>query len=180
MIQIHILRISADGLFLEFNVECPIDYRFNLLEITRYDPVTKLDEAVMDLSVIFLQTNNTETVRLATNIFGEDTTMYKVRFVATKIDDVITQEAIGYCSNISFVYQAMIDLVMQLTASCISKADAEALNRNHIMIYAHQEAMRLERILDAKFFYDIIWNQFTNCGSSGRQPGIITGNCNCI
>ena len=179
MIQIHILRISPDGLFLEFNVECPINYKFNLLEITRYNPVTKLDETAVDLTIALRKSSNIEILRLATNIFGTDVTLYKVKFGAIKDITLETEEVIGYCSNINFVYSTMLDLVMQLTSTCISKSDYEALDRNHMILYAHQEAMRLGRILDAKFFYNVMWNQFTTCGGSARQLNVNTSNCNC-
>lgn len=156
MIQVHILRISPDGLFLEFNVECPIDYKFNLLEITRYNPVTKLDEIPINLTSVLRKYDNMEILRLATNIFGSDVTFYKVRLGIIENTTLETEEIIAYCSNVNFVYTIMLDLVMQLTSSCISKSNYEALDRNHMMLYAHQEAMRLGRILDAKFFYNIM------------------------
>ena len=179
MIQIHILRISADAQFLEMHVECPSNYTFNFLEITRYDPVTKQDLTPIDLSIALKKTSNVEILRLATSLLGSDVTMYKVSLGTIRNTSIDTEAAVGYCSNINFVYTGMLDLIMQLTASCINTSDFDTLNRNHMILYAHQEAMRLGRIADAKFFYNIIWKQFSWCGNSGRIDGVNTTNCNC-
>lgn len=39
MIQINLLRISPDSKYLEFSVECPINYKFNKLFIKKYDAI---------------------------------------------------------------------------------------------------------------------------------------------
>jgi len=179
MIQIHILRISSDGKFLEFNVECPINYTFNLLEITRYNPETKLDGDIVDFSVALKKTTTVETLRIEAAFLGTPVTFYTVKFGIKRTGTEITQTSIAYCSNVSFVYANMLDLVMQLTASCVSDSDFKNLTRNHLILYAHQEALRLNRVIEAKYFYDILVNNFNNCGSPSRLSGVSIKNCNC-
>lgn len=36
MIQINLLRVSPDSKYLEFSVECPTNYIFNVLNIYRH------------------------------------------------------------------------------------------------------------------------------------------------
>jgi hypothetical protein len=46
MITINLLRISPDSKYLEFSVECPLNYRFNKLYIKKYDmtPLNDTDD----------------------------------------------------------------------------------------------------------------------------------------
>lgn len=181
MIQINLLRISPDSQYLEFSVECPADYRFNLLYISRYIPSTGLYDTTKDCSLLLQGTTTKEVMRIATSAFGTDVTMYKVEFgvapIAPQTIEIIN--AVGICSNINFVYANMLNLVLSLTSCCIKDTDYTNLIRNNSILYAHQEAMRLERYTEAEYFYDVIWNLFINCGSTTRPAGIITNSCNC-
>lgn len=181
MIHINLLRVSTDSKYLEFSVECPANYRFNLLYITRYNVVTKQNDVTRDASNLLLGTSNQEIMRIATSALGDDVTMYQVEFGVEAIDPANPQipNTVGICSNINFVYANLLDLVMSFTNCCISQSDYDNLDRNHMILYAHQEAMRLERYTEAKYFYDIIWNLFTNCGPTTRQSNIINKPCNC-
>lgn len=40
MIEIALLRVSADSQYLEMSVNCPTGYLFNTLYITKYDVLT--------------------------------------------------------------------------------------------------------------------------------------------
>jgi hypothetical protein len=62
----------------------------------------------------------------------------------------------GICSNINFVYENLLNSVLALTNCCIDPSTYEALLRNHMILYAHQEAMRLNRYTEAEYFYGII------------------------
>ena len=179
MIQIHILRISSDGQFLEFNVEAPENYTFTSLVVVRYDPITKQDLDPIDITVALNRSSNVEILRVSTLVFGADSTMYKLTFKAARNSGVDEQEVVGYCSNVSFVYVGMLDNIMKLTASCIKEPEVNALNRNNLILHAHTEAMRLGRVEDAKYFYNIIWNNFSRCPVSGRYPNSNTLNCGC-
>lgn len=189
MIHINLLRISTDSQYLEFSVECNVDYIFNQLYITRYNVLTKNDDPPKDASSILSGTTNQEIIRISTAALGigneANVSMYKVEFGVIRIGSLIDPQnpeidnVIGICSNINFVYANMLDLVMNLTNCCISQSEYETLSRNHMILYAHQEAMRLERYSEAKYFYDIIWKLFTNCGVTPRQQNITNNPCNC-
>lgn len=181
MIHINLLRVSTDSKYLEFSVECPTDYRFNLLYITRYNVLTKEDDDTKDASALLQGTTNKEVMRIATSAFGSEVTMYKVEFGVASINpgDPEIENAVGMCSNINFVYANLLDLVLTFTDCCISATDYDNLDRNHMILYAHQEAMRLQRYVEAKYFYDIIWNLFVSCGPTTRQSNIINKPCNC-
>ena len=48
-----------------------------------------------------------------------------------------------------------------------------------MFLYAHTEAMRLQRFEEAEKFYDIIYNLFTNCGTTSRSNTTYTKSCGC-
>lgn len=158
MIHIHILRVSNDSAYLEFKVECSAGYTFDTLLITRYNVLTGEDDTQINASALLDGTTTMETIRIATSALGSEVTMYKVEFGTSPTDPQGVEEdnVIGICSNVNFVYENLIDLVLNFTNCCISAADYETLDRNHMILYAHQEAMRLERYEDATYFYDVI------------------------
>ncbi len=180
MIQINLLRVSPDSQYLEFSVECPADYVFNLLYVSRYDVVTETYPITNDCSTLLQGTTTKEIMRIATSAFGTDVTMYKVTFGVTPTNggDEIP-EMVGICSNINFVYANLLSLVLNVTNCCISKAESDCLMRNYMILYAHEEAMRLERFTEAEYFYGIIWNLFVNCKSTPRPANVVNKPCNC-
>jgi len=48
-----------------------------------------------------------------------------------------------------------------------------------MFIYAHVEAMRLERFDEAEMFYDIIKKQFVSCTPSRSDNSRSINTCNC-
>lgn len=87
MISINLLRISPDSKYLEFDVECPANYRFNKLYIKKYDytpnptPVdtngNPTDDGWRDLSHLLAGTGVKELMRISTlalsNLFNNNT-----------------------------------------------------------------------------------------------------------
>lgn len=63
MITINLLRISPDSAYLEFSVECPIDYKFTKLYIKKYDmtPINEADSLWRDCSHLYSTTTPTPT-----------------------------------------------------------------------------------------------------------------------
>lgn len=181
MIQINLLRISTDSKYLEFSVECPAGYNFNLLYIARYNVKTATYDTTKDCSPLLQGTTQKEIMRIATSAFGSDVTMYKVTWGVAAInpsDPQISPET-GICSNVNFVYQNLLTSVLGLTKCCLKSTEYETLLRNHMILYAHQEAMRLERYTEAEYFYGIIWNLFDNCNGAQREGTLVTNPCNC-
>ena len=183
MIEIALLRVCPNSEYLEFSVNCPETYEFDTLTIIKYDVNTKAWEPYThDASGLIASGSHELIMRIAMSVFSSDptdVTMYKVTFGATEIEGTETLSATGICSNINFVYANLLDLVMALTNCCVTDEQYDVLNRNHMILYAHQEAMRLGRELEAKYFYDIIWNLFVSCGPTTRQLNIRNKPCNC-
>lgn len=180
MIQINLLRISPDSRYLEFSVECPTDYRFNQLYITRYAGNHLYDDTY-DCSNLLVGTTTKEVMRIAVSNFGTDITMYKVEFGVTSAVEGAESidNSIGFCSNINNVYTNLLDMILKLNVGCVLPTEYETLVRNYIFLYAHIEAMRLNRQQDAERFYDIIWNLFVNCGPTTRLQRTTSKTCNC-
>ena len=179
ILQINILRISPDNKYLEFSVECPEGYRFNTLFISKYLGEHLYDEPI-DCSNLYKRENTKEVMRFPTNLFGTTVTMYKVEFgveaiVAGKEE---IENVVAVCSNINHVYASLLDLVLNLTTCCLSENTLVPLMQNYMFLYAHIEAMRLNKYYDAESFYDIIYNLFVNCGTSARTTSSIN-NCGC-
>lgn len=190
MIEITLLRVSADSEYLEMSVNCPVTYLFNTLFITKYDVLTHEWETTTHDASSLITGVNTKVMRIAMTAFAvpggslndSNVTMYKVVFGAAPIEGSGLTESLtmtGICSNVNFVYANLLDLVLSFTNCCISDLDYDNLDRNHMILYAHTETMRLGREIEAKFFYDIIWNLFTNCGLSTRQNNVMNKPCNC-
>lgn len=180
MIEIALLRVSPDSSWLEFSVNCPAGYIFDTLTIQWYDVENhEWDAQIYDGSGLLPGSGTSVVMRIATSIFGTDVTMYKVTFGASETEGEGTLEEVGLCSNINFVYANLLDLVLSFTSCCISDTQYDNLDRNHMILYAHTEAMRLGREMEAIFFYDIIWNLFVNCGPTTRQNNVINKPCNC-
>lgn len=179
MIQINLLRISPDSKYLEFSVECPTDYIFNKLYISRYDGDHQYD-TTLDASTLLLGTSTKEVMRIAVTALGTSATMYKVVFgVSATAGGEEIPDVTAVCSNINDVYANLLDMILKLNSGCITNSDFEELTRNYMFLYAHTEAMRLNRYFDAETFYDLIVNLFTNCGPTTRSQRTFNKTCNC-
>ena len=179
MIEITLLRISPDSQYLDIIAECPSGYRFDNLQVYSYLGDNVYDTPV-DCTEIYTTGTTKQVLRIKTSSFGENVKIYKVEFGATPADVTYpVLSDVAYCSNVNFVYENLLDLILNLKNNCINDSDYETLNRNHLILYAHMEAMRLNRFREAELFYDIIWNMFSNCGIQARRTGIFTSNCGC-
>lgn len=181
MIQINLLRISPDSEYLEFSVECPANYRFNTLLIKKYDYLTTTgyptnSSGFVDASNLYKKTSTKEVMRIATSIFG-GTGMFQVVFGVewtgvgdeplyadgTKLSD---KETIGICSDVNNIYTYLLQCILSLDSKCSSLTNET--RRAFILLYGHLEAMRLERIEEAEYFYNILKNNFTSCDAITR------------
>ena len=187
-IQINLLRISPDSQYLEFSVECPANYRFKKLDIKKFDYLTTEgypanSSGFVEADNLYKRTSTKEIMRIATSIFG-GTGMFQVVFGVswegvgeepllsngTKLSD---KETIGICSDVNNIYNYLLQCLLSLDSRC-AELDND-MRRAFIILYGHQEAMRLERIDEAEYFYNILKNNFSNCNSSVRT----NNNCGC-
>jgi len=156
MITVNLLQISGDSTKIELSAVCQEGFVFSFLEITRYNPTTKLDEIPVDLSGE-LENQRIETLLIPTIFLGNSTTLYKVRLgisegTPTEATEIITV----YCSNTNFTYAYLLNLVLSLADCCLDRVQYDILNRNLSIIFAHNQALRLGRYAEAKYLYDII------------------------
>ena len=157
MIHISLIRISPDSKYLDIIVERPSTYRFNTLNIYRYLGENQYEDYV-DCSSVYDHSKTKQVLRIATSSFGEDVTMYKIEFGIVPDAEGVpeVENEVAYCSNTNFVYETMLDLALNVKNNCLKEFDLETFNRNHVILYAHTEAMRLGRFREAEFLYDII------------------------
>lgn len=80
---------------------------------------------------------------------------------------------VAYVSDVSSVYRYLIGKLMNMNCTCY-RLD-EDLERSFMFLYAHQEAMQLNRISEAVKFYSALAKQFNLCGPAGR----FGNNCLC-
>lgn len=240
MITINLLRISPDSQYLEFSVECPINYLFNKLFIKKYDavPVSSTDNLWRDCSNLLQRTSTKEIMRISTTAlsglplepdqFGNSaSTMYYVQFgaaiditqanykgqwvvgttynlsdivlnngsyytclVAGTIGNPVTDTAVwqlsiaqpdvtGVASDVNRVYLILKDKLLNLNVHCIDQDDYQDLIRDYMFLYAHTEAMKLERFSDAEMFYNIIKKSFVSCQYNRNDSGRYLDNCDC-
>lgn len=189
MIQINLLRISPDSQYLEFSVECPTNYRFETLSIKKYDYLTTTGYPTnyggfVQAGNLYKKTSTKEVMRLATSIFG-GTGMFQVVFKVnwigeeneplyadgTKLSD---KETIGVCSDVNNIYEYLLQCLLSLDTKCSTLTNDT--RRAFTILFGHQEAMRLERLDEAEYFYNLLKNNFTNCIDTNR---LNTTNCGC-
>lgn len=177
MIQINLLRITPDSKYLEFSVECPINYTFTKLYIKKYSSTTILP--TVDASNLFTTNPNstTQVMRINVDAIG-GIGMFQVTFGLTGTE--VVDDTIAICSDVNNVYAFLMDSILNMQVNCMSEDDYQLLIKNYLFLYAHLEAMRLERFDEAGLYYDILINNFTNCGNDSRSLGTrVISNCGC-
>lgn len=201
MIQINLLRISPDSKYLEFSVKCPTNYLFNKLFIKKYDaiPIDSNDDLWRDVSHLLQRTSTEEIMRISTealsgfpiepDINGNmASTMYYVQFGVEWIEPnpgnptlpvPTIEDVIGVTSDVNKVYILLKDYILNLDLLCNNPDDYNTLLRNYMFLYAHTEAMRLERFDDAEMLYDILKKSFSKCGYKRSDGFRILNTCNC-
>lgn len=188
-ITINLLRVSPDSKYLEFSVECPKDYRFNLLHIKRYDyeevanyPSSSPEndgnnDGWLDAKAAYKGASTKEVVRIATSVFKGSSMFYVkfgVRWVGrngeepegtiereTKLSDRTT---IAVCSDVTTMYHYLLNHLLSFDDDCTKCFDLSREVKNaFIILFGHIEAMRLERFEDAEQFYTTLKNNFSHC-----------------
>lgn len=198
MIQINLLRISPDSQYLEFSVECPTNYQFNTLRIKKYDYLTETEYPAnlagwVEAGHLYknsIITPTKEVMRISTSLFGEPTMFYvefgvewtggiglePVPCTGVKLSDP-ESNSIGVCSNVNGIYDYLLTEITSLDTNC-PKLTME-IKQAYVFLYSHTEAMRLNRYGDAEYFYGLIKNNFSNCGTDVRNSSEYRSSCNC-
>lgn len=174
MIQINLFRVSANQEYLEFILDCPEDYRFNRLLLKQYDyiPTSELDSGWRDYSNIFDPLTDSSRVIFRIKIIDEASTftnasIFYADFGVTYVGDgdepvsddgtlLSEQTFTAACSNVSWIYEHNLDLVLNMDVTNIKDLEYKTITRNFIYIQSHIEAMKLERFDEAERFYDLL------------------------
>lgn len=191
MITINLLRISPDSQYLEFSVEAPENYKFNKLNIKKYDWERTIgyptcSDGWLDANLLYTRISNKEVMRIATSIFKGSSMFYvefgvewvgeteeTLNYCGNKLSDTTT---IGVCSDINGSYQYLLSSILSLNSNCPTISDE--LKRYYMILYAHIEALKLEKFMDAEYFYDILKLNGSTCGNPISNI-TNTSSCNC-
>lgn len=181
-IEIEEMRISSDGRFLEFRINCPREYHF-----TDFLVKVRGDNNEYSLNALFEDWNADEDYpehnysgQIPIESFGvTEPTIYSINLRAEindkgDVDDENPEELeiSALISDVKEVYDCMIRDIKALDSKC---TDDEILNRvirNYMILYAHQEALHLGNISDAERWFDMMANCFSGrCAGTNSQPG---------
>ena len=170
---IDIFRISPDGKYLEIDITCDVKYKFERFYI--YDYQNKTEGKQIDILELIKEQFNHDQSRILSRIsldklFGN--TMYYADIEVELKEGDSAEEVIDSnkiyevaASDISNVYFYLLPGLVQLGHPC-DPCDLEIpieIQRAFLIMWAHIEAMRLERWGEAEMFYTLIKNNFQNC-----------------
>ena len=199
---IDIFRISPDGKYLEIDMTCHSNYTYESFDIYEYTYNSSSGGFKKD----FFTELNTDSVtgeitdrqllRFAVDTALNGKSMYYA-VITIKYKGIITDPITGMTrvptamemndsseshtvatSDISNVYFYLLPGLVHLTHPC-DPCDFEIpieIQRAFLIMWAHIEAMRLERFQEAEMFYTMIKNNFQNCLS---EYEVKYKSCNC-
>lgn len=176
---IDICRISADGKYLEIDMHCNEYYTYKHFTIYNYKYT---DSAEGINGIDWLQTNefgdftNRQLLRINTDKLSGPSMYYLTIEVELKqglqelvedYEEIAESNTIitVAVSDVTNAYFYLLPGLVQLTKPC-DPCDVEIpteIQRAFLVLWAHIEAMRLERWKEAELFYDLIKNNFQHC-----------------
>lgn len=185
-IFVDIFRISADGEYLELDVSCHPDYMFTDFIIADYEH-NEDNKKIWDFSEDIDEESNRQMFRIKLSELNGPSMYYaniSVILRNSEENDYINvidskESTMMVCSDVTNVYYYLLKELQSVANPCDpcnSKLSTE-LQRVFVILYAHLEAMRLERWTEAEMFYTLIKNNFSNCKSSYELGP--SKSCNC-
>lgn len=84
----------------------------------------------------------------------------------------------AYISDVSHAYHCLMDDILSLQAKCADKEIQDRVIRNYLMLYAHQEALRLGYIDEATKWFNLIDNCFTGICKKSKSRDVRV-DCGC-
>lgn len=180
---IDIFRISPDGKYLEMDITCDNRYKFEHFYVKEYQNDSNIDILSL-LGDEFNQEDSRILARISLDkLFGNSMYYANIEIElkegesAEEVSDSNKQYEVA-ASDISNVYFYLLPGLVQLGHPC-DPCDLEIpieIQRAFLIMWAHIEAMRLERWKEAEMFYTLIKNNFQNCLSEFE---IKQKSCNC-
>lgn len=164
---IDIFRISSDGKYLEIDVSCDDAYGFESIFIKEYS-----SDRIFDISEYIEKDSTRQMFRVNLDSLNGPSMYYANISIKLKngayYDIIDSEQRVEIAaSDISNVYFYILKELLCVSNydPCGNKLSTE-LQRIFVLMFAHLEAMRLERWKEAEMFYTVIKNNFSNCKSN--------------
>lgn len=200
-IEIEELRVSSNGSAIEFAINCPGEYYFTEFIIYVGDKQFSISDSLFkDEGGNYLigQTRFVDAILLS-ELGVQEPSIFRIVLRAEKIEDVEQEcdcddfpnslEKEVYISDVSNVYHCLMDDIFALGSQCLDEEVQNRVIRNYLMLYAHQEALHLKQIDEAKKWFSYIKNCFKSpCDNKKDRNGVDCGcqnpapkpsNCGC-
>ena len=181
IVFVDTLRISADGEYLEVDINCDDRYEFVHIAIYPYNDKNKL----FDISDDIDKDSNRQMFRVKLSDLDGNTMYYisvQIQLKNGPYYDILDSNEDGYyefaVSDVSNVYYYLLSQLVGMLEPC-NPCDLNIpvdVQRAFIILYAHMEAMRLHRYSEAEMFYTIIKNNFSHCFNDSK---LTAKRCNC-
>ena len=191
-IEISVLRVSSNGKYIEFIINCPKDYFFTDFVVNVYGG----DDKYSLKDCLFLVPEDYEGED--PTVEGEDGNLYWDKHYYSgqfKLEDIDvtkpemfeiqleaehnpncdeqephykgTLEETVYISDVSNVYSCLMNDILSLGAELCNNTEVQdRVIRNYLILYAHQEAMKLRELQEAKKYFSLLTKCFTNCNKT--------------
>lgn len=211
-IEISVLRVSSNGKYIEFIINCPKDYFFtdftvNVLGSTdKYSlknslflvPEGYVGEGTVewpeDSGIIYWNKQYYSGQFKVEDLGVKVPEIYEIHLEAAHNDnfeddeeqhpsDYIEPECIkpqevlettAYISDVSKAYTCLMNDILSMGNGEKICEDADAtdnLIRNYLILYAHQEAMHMHELEEARKYFTFLNKCFSNCGTSKTMNG---------
>jgi len=220
-IEISVLRVSSNGKYIEFIINCPEDYYFTDFTVEVYGGDDKYslkdclftvpedyegeDPWVLDedgnkywnkhyysgqFKLEDIEVTEPEMFKISLEVHHNESADSDIENNMETNEcwnpDPIINETV-YISDVSHVYSCLMDSILKLGTDVCGDSDIQdEVIRNYLILYAHQEAMKLRELSDAKKYFSILKKCFSNCGAhkgcstcGANYPTYKPNNCGC-
>ena len=197
-IEISVLRVSSNGKYIEFIINCPKDYFFTDFIINVYGqeqdkyslkdsmfivPIGYLGDDVVEgpdgqpywnkhyysgqFKVEDINVDHPEMFEIYLEAYHNENADSEVENEMEEDEcwtppQIIT--ATAYISDVSKVYTCLMNDILSMGESLCDNSEAmDRLIRNYLILYAHQEAMNLRELPEARKYFTLLQKCFTHC-----------------
>lgn len=226
-IEISVLRVSSNGKYIEFIINCPEDYFFTDFTINvlgKEDEKYSLKDCLFKFKLLDEESSASDESTgdlpdwiVRSEIDGElyynkhyYSGQFKVEDLGVTVPEIyevhLTAEhnesadsdleneleedqcwnipleiyATAYISDVAKAYNCIMDDILTLGEKvCGDDEVMDRVIRNYLILYAHQEAMHLHYLDDARRYFTLLSKCFSTCGDGNRRYAGATCNlCN--
>lgn len=209
-IEISVLRVSSNGKYIEFIINCPRDYYFTdfVINVYGHDDKYSLKESLFvadpededailnEYDELYYHNKHYYSGQFKVEDINVDRPeMYEVKLEAfhneladsdledeMEVDECWTPPvsitSYAVISDVSKVYSCLMHDILNMGNGkdiCVDSKASDELIRNYLILYAHQEAMKLRELQDAKKYFDMLNKCFTLCGEHKTPCSVCSG-----